>query len=179
MVPDCTQKILKAENSASHKKQMSFYRVAIGLTIQSEGRFAWQTKLAFRLNGAKGFGYNSTADEVTKHTDLTGNTYLITGINSGLGQESGRVLALRGASIFGLARTEGKARDALKLFEGDGEKIDVACELCEPESIRTAIAKVKATHRTIDVILCNAGIMALPALVLIRSLPTMLDILFW
>ena len=45
--------------------------------------------------GASGFGFASTAEEVTEGIDLSGKTILVTGINSGLGQESGRVLSMR------------------------------------------------------------------------------------
>ena len=55
--------------------------------------------------GASGFGYASTAEEVTEGLDLSGKRILITGINSGLGLESGRVLAMRGAHVIGAART--------------------------------------------------------------------------
>ena len=46
-----------------------------------------------------GFGYGSTAEEVTQGLDLAGKTILVTGCNSGLGQETLRVLALRGAQV--------------------------------------------------------------------------------
>jgi hypothetical protein len=39
----------------------------------------------FMRNGPSGFGYNSTAEQVANGLDLTGKTYLITGVNAGLG----------------------------------------------------------------------------------------------
>ena len=52
-----------------------------------------------------GFGAHSTAEEVTEGTDLRGQTWLVTGVSSGLGHESARVLGLRGARVIGAART--------------------------------------------------------------------------
>lgn len=110
--------------------------------------------------GASGFGYASTAEEVTAGLDLHGKTILITGVNSGLGQESARVLSLRGARIVAAARTKDKAAEACKGFAG--ESVPVACELSEPASVRACVAEVKKLGLPLDVILCNAGIMALP-----------------
>ena len=42
-----------------------------------------------------GFNRRSTAEQVTEGIDLSGKTALITGVNSGLGFESMRVLAAR------------------------------------------------------------------------------------
>ncbi len=50
------------------------------------------------------FGKNATAEEVTAGLDLTGQTILVTGCNSGIGYETMRVLALRGAHVLGAAR---------------------------------------------------------------------------
>ena len=58
------------------------------------------------------FGSESTAMEVTEGLDLTGQTALITGCNSGLGYETMRVLAERGANVIGAARTLEKAENA-------------------------------------------------------------------
>lgn len=110
--------------------------------------------------GPSGFGYNSTAEEVTEGLDLKGKTYLVTGINSGLGHETIRVLSLRGATIIGAARSEAKARDAMA--ELRGTTIPLACELSEPASVRAAVANVRAAGHRIDGIIANAGIMALP-----------------
>ena len=51
------------------------------------------------MDDGRQFGASSTAEEVTEGIDLTGQTWLITGVNSGLGYESARVLGLRGARI--------------------------------------------------------------------------------
>lgn len=110
--------------------------------------------------GASGFGYASTAEEVTAGIDLRGKTILITGVNSGLGEESARVLAMRGARIVGTARTEDKAAAACRSLGSD--PVPLACELSEPSSVRACVARVRELGLSLDVLLCNAGIMALP-----------------
>lgn len=110
--------------------------------------------------GASGFGYASTAEEVTDGVDLRGKTVLVTGVTSGLGLESARVLALRGARIFGLARDRDKAAAAMRPF-GEGH-LPFACELSEPASVRACVEAVAGADGSIDVLLLNAGIMALP-----------------
>lgn len=117
----------------------------------------------FTGRGTTGFGFNSTAEEVTEGLDLSGKTYLVTGCNSGLGLETARVLALRGGHVVGLARTEAKARTALDSIPGTGHQ-PVACELSDPASVAAAVEAVQTTGVRLDAILANAGIMALPEL---------------
>ena len=119
---------------------------------------------AMKGNGPSGFGYGSTAEDVTAGMDLTGKTYLLTGCNSGIGLESLRVLGLRGAHVIAAARTEDKARQAA--VSVGVEVTPVACELSEPASVRACVETVLASGRKLDGILCNAGIMALPELTL-------------
>lgn len=110
--------------------------------------------------GKSGFGYASTAEDVTRGLDLTGRTVLITGVNSGLGFESARVLRSRGARILGAARSLANARKVTAELGGDS--LPLACDLAEPASVRACVEEVRAAGLTLDVLLCNAGIMALP-----------------
>jgi WW domain-containing oxidoreductase len=116
----------------------------------------------FASKGPSGFGYGSTAEEVTAGLSLRGQTILVTGCNSGLGLEAMRVLALRGARVAGTARTRAKAEAAGKSVEG--ETVPFACELSDPVSVDACVAAVKAAGWKLDAIICNAGIMALPKL---------------
>lgn len=111
----------------------------------------------FKGTGPSGFGYGSSAEEITDGLSLAGKTILITGCNSGLGLEMLRVLRLRGAHVVGTARTEAKAKEA-------GADTPLACELADPASVRACVAAVKKSGVRLDALVCNAGIMALPKL---------------
>lgn len=117
----------------------------------------------FKPKGDSGFGYGSTAEQVTEGYDLSGKTYLVTGCNSGLGKETMRVLALRGARVMGTARTIEKANEAC-LEVGAGKGQGFACELSDPKSVKECVKAIKKTGIKLDAIICNAGIMALPKL---------------
>lgn len=112
--------------------------------------------------GPSGFGYGSTAEQVTQGLSLQGQTILVTGCNSGLGHEALRVLALRGARVVGTARSLDKARAAVATVTGD--VVPLACELSDPQSVRACVAEVRRLGLRLDAIICNAGIMALPKL---------------
>lgn len=114
----------------------------------------------FKKKGPSGFGYGSTAEQVTEGLSLDGKTYLVTGCNSGLGQEALRVLALRGAKVIGTARSVDKAKAACDAIQG--QTVPLACELSDPASVRACVAEVKRQGLKLDGIIANAGIMALP-----------------
>jgi NAD(P)-dependent dehydrogenase (short-subunit alcohol dehydrogenase family) len=109
--------------------------------------------------GPSGFGYRSTAEDVTQALSLEGKTVLVTGATSGIGRESARVLAARGAHVIATGRTADKALTALAGCPG--KFTFVACELSEPASVRAAVQTVRETGVLLDAILGNAGIMAL------------------
>lgn len=116
----------------------------------------------FKSRGPSGFGYGSTAEQVTEGQSLAGKTFLVTGCNSGLGQEALRVLALRGARVVGTARTVEKAKAACDAVTG--QTVPLACELSDPKSVRSCVEAVKRQGLKLDAVICNAGIMALPEL---------------
>ena len=110
--------------------------------------------------GPSGYGASATAEQVTAGLDLSAKSYLVTGCNAGLGMETVRVLALRGARVLALARTLKKAKQVSDLAPNNVMPIE--CELAEPDSIRVAIQEVKALNIELDAVIANAGIMALP-----------------
>ena len=95
----------------------------------------------FKSKGPSGFGYGSTAEDVTEGLDLTGQRILITGCNSGIGHEAMRVLVSRGATVIGAARTAKKAEEACAAVGGSTEA--VACELENPASVLACVETLK------------------------------------
>lgn len=108
------------------------------------------------------FPAEATAELVTEGLDLTGKTALVTGANSGLGLETMRVLAMRGAHVIGAARTAKKAKDACESVEGKTTPLVV--ELTDLPGIVAAADQVAVLDSPIDMLILNAGIMALPEL---------------
>jgi WW domain-containing oxidoreductase len=106
------------------------------------------------------FTKKSTTAEVLAGIDLSGKTVLITGATSGLGLESMRALHSRGARVIGTGRTLAKAQEACGPL---GERaVPLALELESLDSVRACADAVRALGMPIDVLMCNAGIMALP-----------------
>ncbi len=112
--------------------------------------------------GASDFGATSTAEEVTAGLDLSGKVAVVTGCNSGLGLETMRVLAMRGAHVIGTGRTEEKAKNACDSV--DGETTPVVLELADFDSVVECTRAIRAITPTIDMLICNAGVMAIQEL---------------
>ena len=108
------------------------------------------------------FGFDNTAEETTEGVDCTGQNWLVTGVNSGLGHETARVLSLRGATVIGAARTLQKAQTAFEQLGIDG--VPVACELSDLASVLAAVTAIRDLGIPLHGIIANAGIMALPEL---------------
>jgi len=108
------------------------------------------------------FDKQSTAEEVTTGIDLTGMTALVTGSNSGIGYETARVLALRGAHVICAARTTEKATSTSDSIAGSTSAS--VFDLADWPSIVDATQKIRALKVPIDMLICNAGIMELPEL---------------
>ena len=113
------------------------------------------------------FDENSTAEEVTVGIDLSGKTIAITGANSGLGYETMRVLAMRGAHVIGIARTQAKAEAACSTI--DGETTPMFLDLADWDSVVACAEGIRARQQPLDGLITNAGIMALPELELVNG----------
>jgi len=107
------------------------------------------------------FRASSTAEDVIKGHDLSGKTVVVTGGYAGLGLESVRVFTAAGAKVTVPARDLTKARKALAAFRNVTlESLDLA----DPKSIDAFAARFLATNPKLDILMNNAGIMALPTL---------------
>ncbi|MGE0774134.1 MAG: SDR family NAD(P)-dependent oxidoreductase [Sphingomonadaceae bacterium] len=113
------------------------------------------------------FGAKSTADEVLAGVNLRGKRILVTGVSAGIGLETARALAARGAAVVGAARNMSKAEgvvgsvhDAANANGGSFDLIEI--DLASLRSVRAAADKLLADGRSFDVIIANAGVMATP-----------------
>ncbi len=112
------------------------------------------------------FGAASTTDEVLAGVDLRGKRVLITGVSAGLGVETARALASKGAQVVGAARDLTKAQGATVVVReqaanGGGLEL-IELDLASLKSVRAAADKLLADGRTFDVVIANAGVMACP-----------------
>lgn len=100
---------------------------------------------------------HSTAEEVTAGLNLSGKTAVITGCNSGIGLETMRVLALRGAHVIGTARTMEKGQQACAQIKG--RATPVVLELADFDSVVACADAIRQLNVNIDMLILNAGIM--------------------
>ena len=103
------------------------------------------------------FGPTATAEEVTAGIDLSGKTIVVTGCNSGIGLETMRVLALRGAHVIGTARTLERGQEACAGVEG--RATPVVLELSDFDSVVACADQIHAMNTPIDALICNAGVL--------------------
>jgi len=112
-------------------------------------------------------GATSTTDEVLSGVDLHGKRILVTGVSAGLGVETARALAARGAQVIGAARDLQKAEQVLAgarreaAAAGGGIEL-VELDLASLKSVRAATDKLQDAGCPLDVIIANAGVMATP-----------------
>jgi NAD(P)-dependent dehydrogenase (short-subunit alcohol dehydrogenase family) len=97
--------------------------------------------------------------------DLTGRTILVTGANSGLGLRSAEALAANGAHVLMGCRNGSKADrawDEVAALATGPKPTVVKLDLADLASVRACAEEVAATVDHLDVLMNNAGVMALP-----------------
>jgi NAD(P)-dependent dehydrogenase (short-subunit alcohol dehydrogenase family) len=97
--------------------------------------------------------------------DLHGKVAVITGANGGLGLASAKALAGRGAHVVMAVRNEAKAADAHAeiMAAHPGAVLEIVrLDLGSLASVAAAAEQIAAAHDRIDILMCNAGVMALP-----------------
>jgi NAD(P)-dependent dehydrogenase (short-subunit alcohol dehydrogenase family) len=99
--------------------------------------------------------------DASRVSDQSGTTVVITGGNSGVGLEAGRVLAARGATVVLACRDPQRAEEARSAIspDGGGRVSTLALDLADLDSVRTAAEKLSAEHNSVDTLVNNAGVM--------------------
>ena len=94
-------------------------------------------------------------------TDLSGRNFLVTGANTGIGKETARALAKRGARVTLAGRSEEKTRAAMADIAAETSDADLAflqLDLADFDSVRRAAGEFLARNEPLHVLINNAGL---------------------
>ncbi|XP_073526414.1 uncharacterized protein [Phyllobates terribilis] len=108
--------------------------------------------------GSSGFGSKSTAEDVTG--DLRHITAIITGATSGIGAETARVLAKRGARLVLPARSYKAAEEARARILAEipaAQVIVMALDLSSLASVRKFVREFESMDLPLNLLISNAG----------------------
>jgi NAD(P)-dependent dehydrogenase (short-subunit alcohol dehydrogenase family) len=97
--------------------------------------------------------------------EQSGRTAVVTGANGGLGLETARQLARKGAHVVMAARNQQKAQEAasdIRAGVPDASLELVSLDLASQASVREAAEEITRGHRRIDLLVNNAGVMGIP-----------------
>jgi len=97
--------------------------------------------------------------------DQSGRTAVVTGANSGLGHVTARELARRGARVVLACRSEVRGSEAVDRLVSEvpcAHAEFVRLDLGDLESVREFAAAYERAHDRLDLLVNNAGVMALP-----------------
>uniref|UniRef100_A0A0D9XPQ3 Uncharacterized protein n=1 Tax=Leersia perrieri TaxID=77586 RepID=A0A0D9XPQ3_9ORYZ len=125
----------------------------------------WEWPWARRRRGPSALGPASTADEVTAGLDATHLTAIVTGATNGIGKETARVLAMRGAEVIIPVRTMESGNKVKQSISEEipGSKLHVMeMDLSSLDSVRRFAKSFDSSHRHLNILINNAGIMACP-----------------
>lgn len=111
-----------------------------------------------------------TALQIVKDNDLEGKltdkVVFVTGTSSGIGIETVRALKATGAKVYAAARNLPKAREALADLLEPGKVELILLDTSSFESVRNAAKDFLSKESKLNLLINNAGIMALPEVVI-------------
>ena len=93
--------------------------------------------------------------------DQSGKTIVVTGANSGIGLEAVKMLADNGAEVVMACRSLDKAEEARSQVASDNVRVS-QLDLADLSSVREFTDRFVSEHDRLDVLINNAGVMALP-----------------
>ncbi|XP_065858950.1 short-chain dehydrogenase TIC 32, chloroplastic-like isoform X2 [Euphorbia lathyris] len=115
-----------------------------------------------------GFSARSTAEQVTQGVDATGLTAIVTGASNGIGEQTARVLALRGVHVIMAVRNmdAGRAVKEKIVKKIPTAKIDVMeIDLSSLASVRKFASEYISLGLPLNILINNAGVLTLTSMV--------------
>ncbi len=111
-----------------------------------------------------GFAPKSEPDQILEGVDLTGTTAVVTGGYSGIGFETTRALASKGATVIVPVRTPDKAAANLAAMDGAvaGRIATHQMDLADLGTVRSFVETLTGELDRLDLLINNAGVMATP-----------------
>jgi NAD(P)-dependent dehydrogenase (short-subunit alcohol dehydrogenase family) len=97
--------------------------------------------------------------------DQSGRTVIVTGANTGIGLETARMLALKGADVVLACRNRQKGQAAVDKILADkpvGRAVLELLDLSDLDSVAAFAAAFARTHDRLDLLINNAGVMVPP-----------------
>lgn len=129
---------------------------------------AWRAALFLNTIGPLAYfrkGRKKSAWSEDDVPDMSGKIAIVTGANSGIGYETTRVLAQRGATVVMACRNLSKAEAAAAEMRGlrlAGEIVVMPLDLADLASVRSFAQDFLARYGRLDLLINNAGIMIPP-----------------
>ncbi|KAK0617472.1 daunorubicin C-13 ketoreductase [Immersiella caudata] len=103
-------------------------------------------------------------DPLRDMPQLHGKVALVTGGNAGIGFETVKFLALRGAKVYLAARNEGRATTAIEKLLAENPTLErgrlpwLPLDLADPKAVVGATNEMKKKEQRLDILVNNAGI---------------------
>ncbi|MBN3322010.1 RDH12 dehydrogenase, partial [Atractosteus spatula] len=156
--------------TAAIRHMKTFFQVfikAFSFFIKTPAQGAYTTLYCVLTPDLESGGYyrNFLCGQWSSSMRLEGKTVLITGANTGIGKETARDLARRGARVIMACRDLEKAEGAQKEIiqdSGNQEVIVKKLDLSDTKSIREFAEQVNKEEKQVNILINNAGIMMCP-----------------
>lgn len=102
-------------------------------------------------------------------SELTGKTAVITGASSGIGAATARTLASAGAAVVLAARRGERLRELeAEIVQAGGKAASVETDVTDDAAVQAMVAAACTRFGSIDILICNAGIMPLSMVANVR-----------